>query len=1026
MLPLEQPPILQIRTIQTTRPRAPKPRAQGVVHKNLVQIKTNAILPQNKIISCGVLNIRSIRNKGVLVNEIISDNHLDLLCLSETWLGEQEYVGLNTATPPSHSNTHIPRDNGQIGGGVAAIFGSGLMITPRAKPKYTSFESLVLNLSHPSWKSQPLILVTVYRPPGPYTVFLTEFAEFLSNLVLESNKLCVTGDLNIHVDVESNSLSSAFNSLIESIGFSQCVNKPTHIFNHTLDLVLVYGIEIERLIVHPHNKVLSDHYLITFEFTLFDYSPLDKNVLGRNLNDGAINKFKETIPSNIDSAYLDEIEDLNTYSPSQIDHIVNSVTCSFLTTLDSVAPLKKKVIKHQRLAPWYNSETRSLKRTKRKLEKVWRRNNQIESRIAWQNSAKMYKKALDNARATYYSTLIEENKNNHRFLFDTLAKLTKSRDSTDPRIPVTLSSNDFMTFFNNKINTIRDSIDGLLLSVPTDSVDDLPLPVQQPALGVVVGPGLGMPVTPPPFLDSFSPIELSEFTSIITSSKPTTCSLDPVPTRLLKEVLTPVGTSLLNTINLSLVSGYVPQAFKVAVIKPLLKKPTLDPGILANYRPISNLPFLSKILEKIVAKQLCGFLDSNNLFEKFQSGFRTHHSTETALVKVTNDLLIASDNGLLSVLVLLDLSAAFDTVDHQILLQRLEHLVGIKGAALKWFESYLSDRSQFVNANCTSSSHEKVKYGVPQGSVLGPILFTLYMLPLGKIIRKHNIDFHCYADDTQLYLSMKPDGTDQLIKLQACLKDIKSWMTRNYLLLNSDKTEIIVLGPKHLRDQLAHDNFTLDGFTLASKATVKNLGVTFDQDMSFQPHIKLISRTAFFHLRNIKKVRHILSQNDAEKLVHAFVTSRLDYCNALLSGCPSKSLNSLQLVQNAAARILTGTGRRDHITPSLASLHWLPVKYRIEFKTLLLTYKALNSLAPPYLKELIEPYQPLRTPTRSQYAKMLKIPKKSKVKARLGGRAFKHQAPQLWNLLPISIREAETLNIFKTRLKTFLYDKAYN
>ena len=318
----------------------------------------------------------SVRQQGLKPQSVkgellISDNNLDLLCLSETWLGEQEYVGLNTATPPSHSNTHIPRDNGQVGGGVAAIFNSSLIITPRAKPKYKSFESLALNLSHPNWKSQPLILVTVYRPPGPYTVFLSEFAEFLSSLVLESNKLCLTGDLNIHVDVETNSLSNAFNSLIESIGFSQCVNKPTHIFNHTLDLVLLCGIEIERLIVHPHNKLLSDHYLITFDLTLFDYPPLDKNVLGRNLSDGAINKFKETIQYNINPTYLNEIEDLNTYNPSQIDHFVNSVAGSFLTTLDSVAPLKKKVIKQQRLAPWYNSETRNLKRTKCKLEKTW-------------------------------------------------------------------------------------------------------------------------------------------------------------------------------------------------------------------------------------------------------------------------------------------------------------------------------------------------------------------------------------------------------------------------------------------------------------------------------------------------------------------------------------------------------------------------------------------------------------------------------------------------------------------------------
>uniref|UniRef100_A0A3P9D8J8 Reverse transcriptase domain-containing protein n=1 Tax=Maylandia zebra TaxID=106582 RepID=A0A3P9D8J8_9CICH len=321
-------------------------------------------------------------------------------------------------------------------------------------------------------------------------------------------------------------------------------------------------------------------------------------------------------------------------------------------------------------------------------------------------------------------------------------------------------------------------------------------------------------------------------------------------------------------INLSLIIGYVPQAFKLAVVKPLLKKPSLDPAVLANYRPISNLPFISKILERVVVKQLTDHLQRNGLFEEFQSGFRAQHSTETALVKVTNDLLMASDSGLISVLVLLDLSAAFDTVDHNILLERLEHAVGITSTALQWFVSYLSNRLQFVHVNGESSSHTEVNYGVPQGSVLGPILFTLYMLPLGSIIRRHSIHFHCYADDTQLYLSMKPDNTHQLVKLQECLKDIKTWMAANFLLLNSDKTEVIVLGPENLRNMVSNQILTLDGITLASSNAVRNLGVIFDQDMSFNAHIKQICKTAFFHLRNISKIRNILSQSDAEKLVH--------------------------------------------------------------------------------------------------------------------------------------------------------------
>ena len=517
---------------------------------------------------------------------------------------------LNESTPPSHINTHIPRDTGR-GGGVAAIFNSSLIINPRPKFNYNSFESLVLSLSQPTWKTlQPVLFVIVYRPPGPYSEFLSEFSEFLSYLVLSTDKVIIVGDFNIHLDVDSDSLSTAFLSLLDSIGFSQCVNNPTHRLNHTLDLVLTYGIEIEHLIIFPQNPILSDHFLITFEFLLLDYTPLDKNVLTRCLSDSVVDKFKEAIPSVLNSLpCLNTTEDSYVnFSPSQIDNLIDSAAGSLRQTLDSIAPLKKKIIKRKRLAPWYNSQTRKLKQTSRKLERIWRSTKVEDSRLVWQDSLKTYRKALCNARAAYYSALIEENKNCPRFLFSTLARLTKSHNSTDPCIPIALSSNDFMSFFNDKILTIRDKINHLL-----------------PSTGTVLSPNTGTLVTavnPDIYLDCFSPVDLSELTSMICSAKPSTCLLDPIPTRLLKEALPLVSTSLLDMINLSLVTGYVPQSFKVAVIKPLLKKPTLDSGVLANYRPISNLPFLSKILEKAVSNQLCDFLHNNSLFEDFQSGFR--------------------------------------------------------------------------------------------------------------------------------------------------------------------------------------------------------------------------------------------------------------------------------------------------------------------------------------------------------------------------------------------------------------------
>ncbi len=210
-------------------------------------------------------------------------------------------------------------------------------------------------------------------------------------------------------------------------------------------------------------------------------------------------------------------------------------------------------------------------------------------------------------------------------------------------------------------------------------------------------------------------------------------------------------------------------------------------------------------------------------------------------------------------------------------MNRLENFVGISGSALAWFKSYLSDRHQFVAVNEEVSYRSQVQYGVPQGSVLGPLLFTLCMLPLGNIIRKHRVSFHCYADDTQLYISSRPGETHKIEKLMECIVDIKNWMTSNFLLLNSEKTEVLIIGPKTpTSDNLEHC-LTLDGCSVDSLSSVRNLGVLFDSNLSFDSHVSSICKTAFFHLKNISKLRPMLSMSNAEMLIHAFMTSRLDY-----------------------------------------------------------------------------------------------------------------------------------------------------
>ena len=334
----------------------------------------------------------------------------------------------------------------------------------------------------------------------------------------------------------------------------------------------------------------------------------------------------------------------------------------------------------------------------------------------------------------------------------------------------------FSKFFTDKVANIRSQLDKQSSSISHDDVH-----VSQHCNENV--------------LDTFQQASIDEVKKIIMKSPSKSCSLDPIPTGILKQCVDALSPVITDIVNMSITSGYMPPCMKTAIVTPLLKKPSLDADHLNNNRPVSSLSFISKVIEKVVAARLSKHMEQYNLYEVKQSAYRKGHSTETALLRIQNDLLKAADNHHASCLVLLDLSAAFDTVDHTILLTRLSQDVGLSGVPLKWCTSYLSGRTQTIKAASSLSSAAHLACGVPQGSVLGPILFTVYTaIELGKIIRKHGLDYHMYADDTQLYISFRNDDiASALTKLENCLAEIKTWMVKNRLQLNSEKTDIVII-----------------------------------------------------------------------------------------------------------------------------------------------------------------------------------------------------------------------------------------
>ena len=697
-----------------------------------------------------------------------------------------------------------------------------------------------------------------------------------------------------------------------------------------------------------------------------------------------------------------------------LDEAVKNYNETLTELMDKHCPVIVKKVKMNK-APWMDAELRDLRRMRRRAERAHNKRNSSESHRKYRDLCKKFSVDEFKKRCHYVKASLKSSSGDIKMLYKKLNRLLGKPDSNLPDYcDGTSLANEFGQFFDNKVIQIRDEIN----ASPSTSSSS----ASSPDLNIDTG------------LSQFNPVSLEETIGCIKNMSNKFCAFEPLPTFLLKECVDELAPSVCNIINQSIIQNEFPCMLKKAIIKPTLKDENIDPDILRNYRPVSNLPVLSKILEKVVLDQLNTYLEHNELHCPVQSGYRANHSCETLLTRMNDDVLKEINQGDLVILLLLDLSAAFDTIDHEILTQRLLDEFGISGSALDWMKDYLVGRSFFVKIDQKLSDAFCLLFGVPQGSLLGPILFILYIKTLEAIARKYGLRIHLYADDSQLFISLSPADTDEWIAskqaVEACLLEIREWMTSNFMKVNEKKTQLLLIGKKASLNSMSISvelNFgeVILLPTECKKDTWISLGIKLDENFNMDRQINSVKQKCNWTLMNLRRISFYLDQDTKIMLVKQLVVSKLDYCNSLYMNLAKCRLRKLSSVLNSCIRYIYNIDDTSlYLIPYYSKSHILPMDMRIKFKVCLLVFKILNGQAPEYLCELVErdslegcKNTRLRPDHDSFRLKVPKLPS-----SKIDNRRFSNYAPETWNSLPLTIRSSNDVSLFKKLLKTHYFD----
>lgn len=653
------------------------------------------------------------------------------------------------------------------------------------------------------------------------------------------------------------------------------------------------------------------------------------------------------------------------------EELWNEFKTAFNTIADTHVPYIQRKIRGIN-SPWINQEIKQAIQQRQYHLRKARKTKSIEDMNAYTSSRNNVTRLIRVTKANYFKRLVDDNCDNPKSFWKIIKSiLPGEQNEVQPTIKVD------GCVIHDKIK-IANAFNKYIVEVVSNMLKNLNW-LHKTTTDYLTY------ITTSDILFEFTPIN-EEFTLAYLKKMKTgkAVGLDGIPARLLKDSAEIICKPLTKIVNSSLATGIVPTDWKTARVIPVSKNARTED--LNNYRPISVLPLVSKVLERAVHSELYTFFTNNHLLNPHQHGFRKGHSTETATICFTDEVRRSIDQGLLTGSIFIDLSKAFDSVNHDILLHKL-HAYGVRNGELEWFRNYLSNRVQQVCFQNTLSNAEGITSGVPQGSILGPLLFVIFINDLPKALPSSKLLL--YADDAVIFNSAK-DVREIEKSLSNSLNQVQSWLRNNCLFLNQSKTECILFGTGSKLSNANDFNIEINGESLKRVFKFKYLGVVLDECLSWKEHLKYILTKAGRRVGRLKRLRKNITKHVSNTVYKSFILPIFDYCDTVWSCCNKTDSVVLEKLQRRAARVVMKSAASDE---AMANLRWQLLSNRRDDHTLKLVKKSLRNHCPMYFRDYFTFNHRIMTRTTRQ-SNLLHLPR---VKLECTKRSFFYNGCVVYN-----------------------------